>query len=148
MILILLSVFKSYINEKNITIDGIGEFGDISNFRRFKLDKERKTLEKSDPLSMVEHICSRFHLIAQQLRNRHNNRYTLNITDEYDVQDLLHALLKIHFDDVRPEEYTPLCRWFFSHGFSLERGKDGSRSQENSWWTGFKRVGESTFDRY
>jgi hypothetical protein len=25
----------------------------------------------------------------------------------YDVQDLLHALLKIDFDDVRPEEWTP-----------------------------------------
>jgi len=24
-----------------------------------------------------------------------------------DVQDLLHAILKLHFDDVRPEEWTP-----------------------------------------
>lgn len=32
---------------------------------------------------------------------------TLEIKDEYDVQDLLHSLLLIHFDDVRPEEYTP-----------------------------------------
>ena len=29
------------------------------------------------------------------------------IRDEYDVQDLLHALLKLHFSDVRPEEWTP-----------------------------------------
>jgi hypothetical protein len=29
------------------------------------------------------------------------------MTDEYDVQDLLGALLKVHFDDVRPEEWTP-----------------------------------------
>lgn len=27
--------------------------------------------------------------------------------DEYDVQDLLHALLRIFFKDVRPEEWTP-----------------------------------------
>jgi REase_DpnII-MboI len=27
--------------------------------------------------------------------------------DEYDVQDSLHALLKLHFDDVRREEWTP-----------------------------------------
>jgi len=27
--------------------------------------------------------------------------------DEYDVQDLMHALLWLHFVDVRPEEYTP-----------------------------------------
>jgi hypothetical protein len=29
------------------------------------------------------------------------------MTDEYDVQDLLGALLKLHFTDVRPEEWTP-----------------------------------------
>ena len=41
------------------------------------------------------------------MRNRHNNRETLNISDEYDVQDLLHALLRLDFDDVRTEEWTP-----------------------------------------
>lgn len=56
---------------------------------------------------MLEHICSRFHLVARQLRERHNDRSTLDISDEYDVQDLLHALLKIHFDDIRTEEWTP-----------------------------------------
>lgn len=63
--------------------------------------------EKSNPLLLVEHICSRFHLVARQLRERHDSRPTLDISDEYDVQDLLHALLKTHFDDIRPEEWTP-----------------------------------------
>jgi hypothetical protein len=31
----------------------------------------------------------------------------MEVADEYDVQDLLHAILKLHFDDVRPEEWTP-----------------------------------------
>jgi hypothetical protein len=31
----------------------------------------------------------------------------MTMTDEYDVQDLLGALLQLHFDDVRPEEWTP-----------------------------------------
>ncbi len=31
----------------------------------------------------------------------------MNVDDEYDVQDLLHALLKLYFDDIRPEEWTP-----------------------------------------
>ncbi len=35
------------------------------------------------------------------------NRETLKIEDEYDVQDLLHALLLLYFDDVRAEEWTP-----------------------------------------
>lgn len=29
------------------------------------------------------------------------------IEDEYDVQDLLHAVLRGRYDDVRPEEYSP-----------------------------------------
>lgn len=69
--------------------------------------KEIPQKEKSDPLLMVEHICSRFHLCVRQLRERYNNRPTLDISDEYDVQDFLHSLLKIHFDDIRTEEWTP-----------------------------------------
>ncbi|MBA5603711.1 hypothetical protein H1224_21960 [Pectobacterium aroidearum] len=60
-----------------------------------------------NPLQVVEKIIQRFHVVAKQIRHRHNNRETIEITDEYDVQDLLHGLLKIDFDDVRPEEYTP-----------------------------------------
>ena len=55
----------------------------------------------------VELIMNRFHQVARQLRHRYSNRATLDINDEYDVQDLFHALLKLYFDDVRPEEYTP-----------------------------------------
>jgi hypothetical protein len=57
--------------------------------------------------SLIEQICTRFHLVARQLRSRHQNRETLSVQDEYDVQDLLHALLWLHFEDVRAEEYTP-----------------------------------------
>lgn len=41
------------------------------------------------------------------MRRRHSRRSTLEVTDEYDVQDLLNAILRLHFDDVRPEEWTP-----------------------------------------
>jgi hypothetical protein len=60
-----------------------------------------------DILTAIERLCNRFHLVARQLRSRRENRKTLEIEDEYDVQDLLHALLKLHFDDIRPEEWTP-----------------------------------------
>ena len=60
-----------------------------------------------EPLLQIERILERFHLIVRQLELRHENRPTLNIRDEYDVQDLLHALLRLHFDDIRPEEWTP-----------------------------------------
>lgn len=52
-------------------------------------------------------ICNSFHAVARQLRQRHQGKDTLVIEDEYDVQDLFHALLKVFFEDVRPEEYTP-----------------------------------------
>lgn len=55
----------------------------------------------------VEKLLARFHLVAQQLKKRHSQRDSLWINDEYDVQDLLHALLRIDFDDIRPEEWTP-----------------------------------------
>ena len=52
-------------------------------------------------------LFERLFKVARQLRNRHDNRDTISISDEYDVQDLLHALLLIFYDDVRPEEWTP-----------------------------------------
>lgn len=62
---------------------------------------------EKDALFLIGLVCDRFHLIAKQLRERHNDRPTLDVNDEYDVQDLLHSLLKIYFDDIRPEEWNP-----------------------------------------
>jgi hypothetical protein len=62
-----------------------------------------------EPLLLLDQICSRFHLVARQLRSRHAGRATLSVTDEYDVQDLLHSLLWLNFEDIRPEEYSPSC---------------------------------------
>jgi hypothetical protein len=57
--------------------------------------------------ALVRAICDRFTIGANALTVRHEDRATIRITDEYDVQDLLGALLKLHFTDVRPEEWTP-----------------------------------------
>lgn len=64
-------------------------------------------VEPIDKTCELENIFERFHIIARQLRTRHGERDTLNINDEYDVQDLLHALLLLHFRDIRAEEWTP-----------------------------------------
>jgi REase_DpnII-MboI len=64
----------------------------------------------SDEISPEERIvalCRRFPLFVDRLQDRQRSRPTFAVDDEYDVQDLLHAILKLHFDDVRPEEYTP-----------------------------------------
>lgn len=58
-------------------------------------------------IEIVQKICARFHQVARQIRQRHDSRITICVNDEYDVQDLLHALLRLHFDDVRAEEWTP-----------------------------------------
>ncbi|AFV25348.1 hypothetical protein Mpsy_3149 [Methanolobus psychrophilus R15] len=62
---------------------------------------------QEESLDKVINILSKFPVVAKQLLIRHNNKETLVIEDEYDVQDLLHALLKLYFDDIRAEEWTP-----------------------------------------
>jgi REase_DpnII-MboI len=59
-----------------------------------------------DP-DVVVMLADRFHTIVRQLRERREGRPTLDVADEYDVQDLFHALLTIYFDDIRKEEWSP-----------------------------------------
>lgn len=74
--------------------------------KRKKIEKVSKQI-RSDPSFLIKLLCDRFHLVAKQLRQRHDDRTTLDIKDEYDVQDLFHSLLRIYFDDIRPEEWNP-----------------------------------------
>ncbi|MCM1087739.1 MAG: hypothetical protein NC419_06250 [Muribaculaceae bacterium] len=63
--------------------------------------------EGLDAIQNLNIIFSSFHKVVRQLGIRHDGRSSFEIKDEYDVQDLLHALLRLYFDDVRPEEWTP-----------------------------------------
>jgi len=47
--------------------------------------EQRPDAEQS-PLEILDFMVRRFHLVAQQLRNRHNKRDTLMVEDEYDVR--------------------------------------------------------------
>ncbi len=60
-----------------------------------------------DDLFLIETLMDRFHLVVKQVRQRYDERATIDIKDEYDVQDLFHALLRIYYDDIRPEEWNP-----------------------------------------
>lgn len=73
----------------------------------FELDKQTVGSDELRLTNALEQIVLRFHAVAVQLRERHGGRATLDVTDEYDVQDLLHALLRLYFADVRAEEWTP-----------------------------------------
>lgn len=63
--------------------------------------------EETRTLDTLRRICARFHLVARQLRLRKEYRPTLEITDEYDLQDLFYALLRLQFDEVGTEEWAP-----------------------------------------
>jgi len=86
-----ITVLKSFIDEIN---DWGFESSVNENLESFAIEK-------------VHLIINRFHQVARQLQARYSYRNTIEINDEYDVQDLFHALLKLYFDDIRPEEYTP-----------------------------------------
>ncbi|MCM1423647.1 MAG: hypothetical protein NC415_07520 [bacterium] len=77
---------------------------DVSNNTAPTEKMQKKELAAIQNLNI---IFSSFHKVVKQLRYRHSNKSALEIKDEYDVQDLLHALLKLYFDDIRPEEWTP-----------------------------------------
>jgi hypothetical protein len=60
-----------------------------------------------DPIDLLRKVCLRFHAVARQLRLRKDYRATLEVEDDYDLQDLLCALLKLEFDEVGTDEWTP-----------------------------------------
>ncbi|NOR57575.1 MAG: hypothetical protein GQ474_03530 [Sulfurimonas sp.] len=55
----------------------------------------------------IETISNKFHAVVMQMRQRYNNRPTIDVNDEYDVQDIFHSLLKLFFNDIRAEEWNP-----------------------------------------
>lgn len=72
---------------------------------------DSETQVRPDPLQAdigrVLSVLGRFHTAAILLRDRHDSRATLEVVDEFDVQDLLRVLLSLSFNDVRREEWTP-----------------------------------------
>jgi hypothetical protein len=81
--------------------------GFIWEIERFGVPTVQTPDDPQRVFKAVQSLCLRFHAVARQLRARHEGRPTLDVEDEYDVQDLLHALLRLYFDDIRPEEWTP-----------------------------------------
>ena len=69
--------------------------------------KKNGSKSYSESIKQIELICNKFHQVVRQMRSRYSNRATIEINDEYDVQDLFHALLALYFDDIRREEGNP-----------------------------------------
>lgn len=72
-------------------------------------NSEQSSVEvmEEDDYKYIKKIFEKFYLVSEQLEYRYENRDTLNINDEHDVQDLLHSLLWLEFDDIRDEENAP-----------------------------------------
>lgn len=108
---------------QNIRVDiqdwfrSLVEIGHIFSPESTGIDQFNRVIGRhtSTPLKQIYQILFRLPNIARLLENRRGDKEPLTIENEYDVQYLLNALLKIFFDDVRPEEYGP------SHGGSSPR---------------------------
>ncbi len=69
--------------------------------------KPKNAKNESNKIEHLNNLFDKFHNVVKQLRSRYNNRPTIDVEDEYDIQDLLHGLLRLYFEDVRAEEWTP-----------------------------------------
>lgn len=103
-------VFNHDVHKENVSLikNIIQELEENEDFYKSELDSLRKP-DREMLLTDIalENLLNKFHQIVIQLRDRYDDRDTLDVSDEYDVQDLLHSLLKIYCDDIRPEEWTP-----------------------------------------
>lgn len=77
----------------------------IDEIREYREDAPQTTSRKT--IEILDRICAGFHRVVVQLRARYAGRSTIDVDDEYDVQDLIHALLMVDFQDIRKEEWTP-----------------------------------------
>jgi hypothetical protein len=107
-----MDIYASVGDNKRAYLSGLDDASSVlksllDEIKKFWADDPDQCSVSSSGLTSVYLISERFHTVARQLRKRHGERETLDIGDEYDVQDLFHALLRLFFDDVRPEEYTP-----------------------------------------
>ncbi len=112
----------TYFNDSISNYTGSPSYRGVENVKGFvtaaltRAKRNPLALKQSAPIAVpgrskdpedVVHLAERLHLIVRQLRERHDLRPTLDVSDEYDVQDLFHALLTLSFDDIRKEEWAP-----------------------------------------
>jgi hypothetical protein len=67
----------------------------------------RRPRPAAGPLALLDPLLRRLPLVIRQLRWRQGDRPPFRMEDERDLDDLLRALLPLHFDDVRLESRTP-----------------------------------------
>lgn len=72
----------------------------------FPWTRQRRS-PKREPLVLLDNLLRRLPRVIRQLRSRQGDRPPFRVADERDLEDLLRAMLPLHFDDIRPECRTP-----------------------------------------
>lgn len=101
-IIINLSSYISDLNKGEASLRG-----HLASIKKIKTSKNKD--ETGIPLVRIRKILSRFNIFADQLKRVRKGKTKFLIEDEYDVQNLVYALLKLDFDDVRKEDVSPIC---------------------------------------
>lgn len=73
----------------------------------FAFDPPEVPASAERPDQLVERILTRFHRFAKDLECSPRSRKGIKLENEYDVQFLVNALLRLQFDNVKPEEPAP-----------------------------------------
>ena len=140
-----LSMITGVSNEPDAYKHGLREYDSLLHgmITEIVLRDDEEFDKLRDSIAIVQIICNHFHQAVRQMRNRHDNRSTIDVNDEYDVQDLLHAFLRLHFDDVRAEEWTPSYAGSASRmDFLLKKEKVVIEVKKTRKNLGAKEVGE------
>lgn len=79
---------------------------------RIHLPQERESrnaaVEKMlQPFHFIDNICDKFCTLVKVINSRHKQKPLISIENEYNAQDLFHALMLLYFDEIHPEEWTP-----------------------------------------
>lgn len=73
---------------------------------RLEIRKEKQTSVVQGPVEIIRNVARRFDRAVSVLKDRKRDKPPFKVNDEYDLQDLFHALLRIQFDDIRTEVRT------------------------------------------
>lgn len=103
--IVLISLLIWGLREK---LDPVLAASESEALRGYFFPNESDTSDSPAIQETLLHLLSRFHVYATELQAPPRAGHSAwRIADEYDVQQALCALLRTHFDNIKPEETTP-----------------------------------------
>lgn len=88
-------------------MDGLALKLEHAGWNKKREQEEREETKRRAVHNVLVTILRNFDKAARQIARSRRETAKFQLNDEYDAQDLLHALLRAYFDDVRVEEYVP-----------------------------------------